>query len=106
MAIVHFVLIYGTNNVNTEKYTYTAEQIHLRSIGSRLVLASRIFYALFIWIMKLTVSEFLKRITIRIWRRSYEITLLAIRVFLFLTFAAVVIATLTECQPFVRVLSV
>lgn len=53
--------------------------------------------------MKLTVSEFLKRITIRIWRRSYEITLQAIRVFLILTFGAVVIATLTECQPFVGV---
>jgi hypothetical protein len=55
---------------------------------------------MFIWLSKLTVSEFLKRITIRIWRRSYEITLQGIRIFLFLTFGAVVIATLTECDDF------
>lgn len=50
--------------------------------------------------MKLAVSEFLKRITIRIWRRSYEITLQGIRIFLFVTFCGVVVATLAECQPF------
>lgn len=124
MVFVHFVLLYGTNNVETEGHTYTDEQLRHRMMGARLVLAARIFYAMFseantdgdheatrllvltshaVWVMKLTVSEFLKRITIRIWRRSYEITLQGIRIFLFLTFGAVVIATLTECQPFVSI---
>lgn len=100
MIFIHFVLIYGTNNVETVGYVFTETQVYHREIGARLVLPARIFYAMFIWLNKLTVSEFLKRITIRIWRRSYEITLQGIRIFLFVTFGGVVIATLAECQPF------
>jgi hypothetical protein len=43
MALVHVILIYGTNNTVTAGLD--ADQIHKRMIGSRLVLASRIFYA-------------------------------------------------------------
>src|ERR1700712_1323800 len=75
MGFVHVILLYGTNNVQTAGYHFTDTQLQERSTGARLVLASRIFYAAFIWTSKLTVSEFLKRITIRIWRKSYEITL-------------------------------
>lgn len=98
MGLVHVILLYGTNNVQTEGLT--DHQIYLRSIGSRLVLASRIMYAAFIWVSKFTVSEFLKRLTSTIWRRSYEMVLHGIRIFLVVTFVAVVIATLAECQPF------
>ncbi|KAK4542014.1 hypothetical protein LTR36_007214 [Oleoguttula mirabilis] len=100
MGFVHVILLYGTNNIETVGYHFTDTQLQERSTGSRLVLAARIFYAAFIWSSKLTISEFLKRITIRIWRKSYEITLQGIRIFLLVTFIAVVIATLTECQPF------
>ncbi|KAI5248037.1 hypothetical protein E4T42_05792 [Aureobasidium subglaciale] len=98
MGLVHVILMYGTNNVQAAHLT--DYEIYLRQIGSKLVLASRINYALFIWISKFTVSEFLKRITSAIWRRSYEIVLRCIRIFLVATFIAVVIATLAECQPF------
>jgi len=100
MALIHVVLLYGTNNIQTVGHQFTATDLYHRSIGARLVLAARISYAAFIWMSKLTVSEFLKRITIRIWRRSYEVTLQGIRIFLVATFFAVVIATLAECQPF------
>jgi len=100
MACVHIVLVYGTNNVTTNGVDYTAQEIRNRELGSKLVLAARIFYALFIWMSKWTVSEFLKRITIHLWRTSYEFVLHCIRVFLVATFIAVVIATLAECQPF------
>jgi hypothetical protein len=100
MVLVHFILLYGTNNIQTEGNTFTDIQIEHRVLGAKLVLAARISYAMFIWLCKLTVSEFLKRITLRIWRRSYELTLHGIRIFLLLTFIAVVISTLTECQPF------
>lgn len=53
MVFIHFVLIYGTNNVDTEGHVYTEEQLRLRSMGSRFVLAARIFYAMF--------SEFMLR---------------------------------------------
>lgn len=100
MACVHIVLLYGTNNVQTIGAGFTEEDIRQRSIGSRMVLASRIWYAVFIWMSKWTVSEFLKRITLHLWRTSYEYTLHCIRVFLVVTLVAVVIATLAECQPF------
>lgn len=41
MAFVHVVLLFGTNNVVTD--TLTDHDIYRREIGSRLVLASRIF---------------------------------------------------------------
>jgi hypothetical protein len=44
MAVVHVVLLYGTNNVDVGDLNLTEEEIHRRSIGSQLVLASRVFY--------------------------------------------------------------
>jgi hypothetical protein len=49
---------------------------------------------------KFTVSEFLKRLTERFWKKGYEWGLRGIRIFLVVTFIAVFIATLAECQPF------
>lgn len=44
MVLVHYVLVLGTNNVQTAGLT--AEQISQRETGSKLVLAARIFYAI------------------------------------------------------------
>ena len=43
MALVHVVMIWGTNNARTGGLS--AQDIHHREIGSRLVLVSRIMYA-------------------------------------------------------------
>lgn len=48
---------------------------------------------------KFTVSEFLKRLTERFWKKGYERGLHGIRVFLVVTFFMVFIATLVECHP-------
>ena len=98
MAFVHVILLYGTNNVVSTGLT--EQEIYQRSIGARLVLLSRIFYALFIWTAKFTVSEFLKRLISTFWRKSYETGLKFIRIFLVITFLATVIADIGECQPF------
>lgn len=98
MGLVHAILLFGTNNVDPSGLT--AEEIHLRSIGSKLVLASRISFAAFIWVSKLTVSEFLKGIAKASWTNRYQRGLDFIRIFLLATFIAVVIATLAACQPF------
>lgn len=45
MGFIHVVLIYGTNNVDTTGLV-DPDKIHRREIGSRLVLAARIFYAM------------------------------------------------------------
>src|SRR3954462_3594575 len=79
MALVHVILLFGTNNVQLDGITPHA--IWSRSIGSRLVLASRIFYAMFIWVSKFTVSEFLKRLARTSWKSSYERGLQFIRIF-------------------------
>jgi hypothetical protein len=55
-----------------------------------------------IWTAKFTVSEFLKRMTERFWKKGYDFGLKAIRVFLAVTFVGVVIATLADCRPFVH----
>jgi hypothetical protein len=44
MACVHVVLLYGTNNVELD-VSLSEGELYRRSIGSRLVLLSRIFYA-------------------------------------------------------------
>ncbi|KAL9021123.1 MAG: hypothetical protein Q9185_001662 [Variospora sp. 1 TL-2023] len=98
MGLVHVVMLWGTNNARTDGLATV--DIHHREVGSRLVLVSRIMYAAFLWIAKFTVSEFLKRLTSGVWRRKYELGLYFIRWFLAVTFVAVVIATLAECQPF------
>ena len=43
MALVHMILLYGTNNVISEGLS--TEEIQQREIGSQLVLVSRIVYA-------------------------------------------------------------
>lgn len=48
---------------------------------------------------KFTVSEFLKRLTERFWKKGYEWGLRGIRIFLVITFITVFIATLAECHP-------
>lgn len=98
MGFIHVVLLWGTNNVVAQGMS--SEEIRHRAIGSRMVLGARIFYALFIWTAKFTVSEFLKRMTERFWKKGYEMGLRGIRIFLVVTFLAVVVATLSECQPF------
>ncbi|KAJ5162686.1 uncharacterized protein N7500_004516 [Penicillium coprophilum] len=98
MVLVHFILILGTNNTITTGLT--EKEISNRELGSKLVLAARIFYAIFIWTAKVTVCEFLKRVTGLTWRRSTTFFLRFMSAFLFSTLIAVLIATLSECQPF------
>lgn len=45
MGLVHVILLYGTNNNDFTRTTLTPEDIRKRTIGSGLVLASRIFYS-------------------------------------------------------------
>lgn len=45
MGCVHVILIYGTNNNDFSNLTLTPDEIRRRTIGSGLVLASRIFYS-------------------------------------------------------------
>lgn len=45
MGLVHVILLYGTNNNDFSRTDLTQDEIRKRTIGSGLVLASRIFYS-------------------------------------------------------------
>ncbi|KAM0524550.1 hypothetical protein ACHAPE_000647 [Trichoderma viride] len=100
MGCVHFILVNGTNNADFTGVTLTAEEIRKKSIASGLVLLSRVLYAATLWILKGTILEFLKRIADLTWQRTHHYTLVAIRCSLGLTFIAVVVSDLAECNPF------
>ncbi|KAH7160862.1 hypothetical protein EDB81DRAFT_924084 [Dactylonectria macrodidyma] len=100
MGCVHFILLYGTNNANFDDVELTHAELRRKEIASGLVLASRIFYAATLWILKGTILEFLRRLTRATWERSWQTSLRVIRVILIATFVAVVISDLAECQPF------
>ncbi|CAK7212420.1 hypothetical protein SBRCBS47491_001457 [Sporothrix bragantina] len=100
MGCVHAILIYGTNNVELSTISTSEHDLHRRAVGSGLVLASRIFHAATLWILKVAILEFFKRISDALSERFSQIALIAIRCILIITFIAVVISDLSECQPF------
>ncbi|KAI6244763.1 hypothetical protein HI914_07216 [Erysiphe necator] len=97
MASVHAVLYFGTNNVQLSGLSEL--QIYHRSIGSKIILISRILNTATLWILKLTISEFFKRLIRNISATSHEKNLKGIRWFLLITFLGVVAADLLECRP-------
>ncbi|KAK2786647.1 hypothetical protein FQN53_006351 [Emmonsiellopsis sp. PD_33] len=66
-------------------------------LAQKLVLPGRIFYALFLWCMKLCLLRFYKRLETGSNKVHYSIHVL--RVFIVVTFVAIVIATFLECRP-------
>lgn len=53
-----------------------------------------------IWTVKFTILQFLQRLTASVWTQTYNRALRFLRLFFVVAFLAVVIATLSECQPF------
>ncbi|KIH94765.1 pth11-like integral membrane protein [Sporothrix brasiliensis 5110] len=102
MGCVHVILIYGTNNVALDSFELSEVNLHRRAVGSGLVLASRVFHAATLWIFKIAILEFFKRISDALSERFSQVALIAIRCFLVVTFIAVVISDLSECHPFVH----
>ncbi|KAM0234038.1 hypothetical protein ACHAP5_010216 [Fusarium lateritium] len=97
---VHFVLKNGTNNVDLDGLDLSSEDIDKRVLGSRMVMASRVFYACILWILKLTTLEFFERLAGATRRKSHRIMIHAMRGILGVTFLAVIVSDLAECQPF------
>ncbi|KAH6659802.1 hypothetical protein BKA67DRAFT_653015 [Truncatella angustata] len=99
MACLHVVFLFGTNNAQLPD-NLSVEELRRRSIGSGLVLATRVLYAATLWILKSAVLEFFKRLTSTSWKQSYDFMLLIIRCTLAITFLGVVVSDLVECRPF------
>lgn len=118
MGLVHYILLHATNNNDFDGFNISDKFIREAEIASGLVLAARIFYAatyvwsitfsfrlqiadkLRLWVLKYAILEFFERLLGTTWARSYRISLIIVRWTLIATFAAVVISTLAECQPF------
>ncbi|KAI0392047.1 hypothetical protein F5Y17DRAFT_381497 [Xylariaceae sp. FL0594] len=99
MGLVHIVLLWGTNNARFA-WPLTERERHHKSIASGLVLASRLLYAATLWVLKLAILDFFKRLTSTFWKRSHDVTITMIRCTLAVTFIAILISDVTECHPF------
>ncbi|OAA56686.1 pth11-like integral membrane protein [Niveomyces insectorum RCEF 264] len=100
MGCVHVILVFGTNNAQFGSATLSSSELHRRAVGSGLVLASRILHAATLWILKVTILEFFKRISDALLDRFTHVTLIIIRYTLAATFVAVIVSDLVECHPF------
>jgi hypothetical protein len=90
-----------TDQLVADWFWFPAFSMRRRALGPKLCFSQPpLTPASRLWMLKLTISEFFKRLTLNIWTRSHEVMLNIIRWFLLLTFIAVVIADLAECQPF------
>ncbi|KAH8596211.1 hypothetical protein B0O99DRAFT_621274 [Bisporella sp. PMI_857] len=74
-----------------------AEQHSDKVLSSKLLIGGRIFYALFLWCMKMCLLELYLRISAGL--QFYRNIGLAIRWSLYLTFVGIVLATTLECRP-------
>ncbi|KAK3376430.1 hypothetical protein B0T24DRAFT_219251 [Lasiosphaeria ovina] len=100
MALIHVVLVYGTNNVLLDGQQLFDTDISHRAIGSGLVLLTRLLYPAVLWALKVATLLFLERLVGSTGKRRYTWTLLFLRVFLAATFGAVVVSDLAECPGF------
>ncbi|KAH6847762.1 hypothetical protein B0I37DRAFT_375775 [Chaetomium sp. MPI-CAGE-AT-0009] len=101
MAFVHPTLLYGTNNVLVDStHPLPETEIHQRSIGSRLVIVSRIIHPTILWLFKAANVAFFHHLIGPSGKQSYTLLLRLTRYFLLATFLAVIITALAECHPY------
>jgi len=94
MALIHVVLLYGTNNAVVTKLS--VEDVRRREIGSQLVLVSRII----LWAVKYSTLMFIRGLAESFWQSSHKSFMRFLHAFLIVTFVAVVVSDLAACQPF------
>ncbi|KAJ5439086.1 uncharacterized protein N7458_010084 [Penicillium daleae] len=101
LALVHVVLIWGTNNMTTtfrHTHHFTPEEIRRREIASKFVLTNRVFYNSYLWLQKLVLLDTYRRLHTNLrWEKMTMISYIGIFA---ATYVAVQIVTFTECDPF------
>ncbi len=98
LALVHVIIRLGTNS-GTAKGAEGAlpyEEVQRRELGSKLVLAARVLYVVFIWMMKMILLMFYGRLGLG--RRTSRF-LKCFWWFWGLSLAMVIQSTFLECQP-------
>ncbi|KAM0263177.1 hypothetical protein ACHAQJ_001332 [Trichoderma viride] len=99
IACTHIVLLYGTNNIQLAGVELSLEEIEHRIIGSKVVLAGRIFHAAALWTLKFTTLEFLNRLAGASLKKVYKILITILRCVLAASFVAIIVSDLAECRP-------
>ncbi|KAJ6180253.1 hypothetical protein N7519_010714 [Penicillium mononematosum] len=101
LALVHVILIWGTNNMSTtfrRSHNFTPEEIRHREIASKFVLANRVFYNSYLWLQKLVLLDTYRRLLTNLrWEKATMISYIGIFA---ATYVTVQIVTFTECDPF------
>ncbi|TVY88531.1 hypothetical protein LAWI1_G004578 [Lachnellula willkommii] len=98
MALIHVVLLFGTNNAVITNLS--VEDVRRREIGSQLVLVSRIMYTTYLWTVKYSTLMFIRSLAESFWQSSHKSFMRFLHALLIVTFLAVVISDLAACQPF------
>ncbi|KAL8300428.1 hypothetical protein RB597_010161 [Gaeumannomyces tritici] len=100
MATIHVVLIWGTADASGAPHkgqVLDADEVRRREIGGQLVLANRVIFNSFLWLQKLVLLDFYRRLIKNLWyERMCTWTYLAV---LLATYASVQATTLSECRP-------
>ncbi|KAJ6043411.1 uncharacterized protein N7446_001610 [Penicillium canescens] len=101
LALVHVILIWGTNNMSTtfrHTHHFTPEEIRRREIASKFVLTNRVFYNSYLWLQKLVLLDTYRRLLRHLrWEKATMISYIGIFA---ATYVTVQIVTFTECDPF------
>ncbi|KAF8431979.1 hypothetical protein BGX38DRAFT_1227572 [Terfezia claveryi] len=99
LGLIHVVIVYGTNSLSMETLQALNEgEMEERILGSKVVLATRITYAAFLWCMKACILAFLSRLMSA--EPKYARAIRVIGVGLVVTFVGVIPETFLECRPF------
>ncbi|OQD93837.1 hypothetical protein PENVUL_c169G05256 [Penicillium vulpinum] len=101
LALVHVILIWGTNNMSTKlrhTHHFTPVEIRHREIASKFVLANRVFYTSYLWLQKSVLLDTYRRLLTHLrWEKPTMISYIGIFA---ATYVAVQTVTFTECDPF------
>ncbi|GAM85508.1 hypothetical protein ANO11243_035150 [Dothideomycetidae sp. 11243] len=98
MALIHVVLDKGTNNVDATGLS-TAD-IDNREIGSKLVLAARVFFAITLWCSQAATLEFILRNFVKGSNATRRIMFIAVRTYFGVSLLISVISVVFACHPF------
>ncbi|KAJ5874133.1 uncharacterized protein N7529_002563 [Penicillium soppii] len=101
LALVHVILIWGTNNMSTKfrhTHDFTPEEIRRREIASKFVLTNRVFYNSYLWLQKLVLLDTYRRLLTHLhWEKMTMILYIGIFA---ASYIIVQVVTFTECDPF------
>ncbi|KAI9815106.1 MAG: hypothetical protein M1827_002949 [Pycnora praestabilis] len=101
LALIHVVLVWGTNNVTKEfrdTHHFTTGELYRREVGSKLTIINRVFYNSFLWLQKLVLFEFYRRLFKTTKYEKY--VLWSFWSVFAISYVVVQVVTFSECTPF------